>query len=278
MRIFTVLIICLLATHSQAAVTFKDGKISSGSNGELKTLLRDLVTQEREASSLSDKELCDSLTMLDIPSTFYEHEKRGLDCLTIRIPQENWKLPSREQAFKYLKKYQSKYKVVVPKYSFDGVGPVFGSPDKTAELYKILNPSFSDLGFNQGIDSEQVEDRMSFCLDWFGNVSYVTNDQSKGLDGSVSWKEETLRDGFVICQGTFNDIYLRSLIDQSIRPKLEKMLLSWINNDRLRHDADTTEDIFLTVLLFNKASTAIEMFHESFEWNNEQEAKLSTWL
>ena len=278
MRIFTVLIICLLATQSQAAVTFKDGKISSGSNGGLNTLLKDLVTQEREASSLSDKELCDSLTMLDLPSTFYEHEKRGLDCLTIRIPQENWKLPSRDQAFKYLKKYQSKYKVVVPKYSFDGVGPVFGSPDKTAELYKILNPSFSDLGFNQGIDSEQVEDRMSFCLDWFGNVSYVTNGQSKGLDGSVSWKEETLRDGFVICQGTFNDIYLRSLIDQSIRPKLEKMLLSWINNDRLRHDAETTEDIFLPVLLFNKASTAIEMFHESFEWNNEQEAKLSTWL
>ena len=177
MRIFTVLIICLLATHSQAAVTFKDGKISSGSNGELKTLLRDLVTQEREASSLSDKELCDSLTMLDIPSTFYEHEKRGLDCLTIRIPQENWKLPSREQAFKYLKKYQSKNKVVVPKYSFDGVGPVFGSPDKTAELYKILNPSFSDLGFNQGIDSEQVEDRMSFASIGLGTLvtSQTTN-------------------------------------------------------------------------------------------------------
>ena len=100
MRIFAVLIVCLLATQSQAAVTFKDGKISSGSNGALNTLLKDLVTQEREASSLSDKELCDSLTMLDLPSTFYEHEKRGLDCLTIRIPQENWKLPSREQAFK----------------------------------------------------------------------------------------------------------------------------------------------------------------------------------
>ena len=69
------------------------------------------------------------------------------------MPQENWQIPSRDQAFKYLKKYQSKYKVVVPKYSFDGVGPVFGSPVKTAELYKIFNPSFSDLGFNQGIGS-----------------------------------------------------------------------------------------------------------------------------
>ena len=53
-------------------------------------LLKDLVTQERVANSLSDEELCDSLIALDLPSTFYEHEKRGLDCLGIRIPQKGW--------------------------------------------------------------------------------------------------------------------------------------------------------------------------------------------
>ena len=69
-------------------------------------LLKDLVTQERKASSLSNEELCDSLIALDLPSTFYEHEKRGLDCLEIRIPQKVWELPTRKQAFRYLKKYQ----------------------------------------------------------------------------------------------------------------------------------------------------------------------------
>lgn len=278
LRIFVVFFFCLFATQSQAGVTFKGGKISSGKSSELSALLKDLVTQERDASSLSDKELCDSLTALDLPSTFYEHEKRGLNCLAIRVPQENWKLPSRDQAFKYLKKYQSKYKVAIPKYSLNEPKPSFGSLEKTAELYGVMNPNFSNLGFNQGVNSGQVEDRMQFCLDWFGNVNYVTNDQSKTLDGSVSWKEDSLRDGFVICQGTFNDIYLRSLVDRSMRPKLEEMLLSWINNDRLRHDANTETDVFLPVLLFNKATIAIEMFHDSFRWDDEQKMKLSTWL
>ena len=189
LRVLAIILICLFASQSQAGVTFKSGKISSGTSGELKTLLKDLVTQKRQASSLSDEELCSSLTALDLPSTFYEHEKRGLDCLAIRIPQESWKLPSRDQAFKYLKKYQSKYNVEVPKYSFDELVPSFGSLEKTAVLYEVIDPNFSNLGFNQGINSGQVEDRMQFCLDWFGNVNYVTNDQSKTLDGSVSWKD-----------------------------------------------------------------------------------------
>ena len=66
-------------------------------------LLKDLVTQERAAASLSDEELCDSLIALDLPSTFYEHERRGLDCLGIQIPQKGWQLPTRKQAFKHLR-------------------------------------------------------------------------------------------------------------------------------------------------------------------------------
>ena len=278
LRVFVVFFFCLFATQLQAGVTFKGGKISSGKSSELSALLKDLVTQERDASSLSDKELCDSLTALDLPSTFYEHEKRGLNCLAIRVPQENWKLPSRDQAFKYLKKYQSKYKVAIPKYSLNEPKPSFGSLEKTAALYEVMNPSFSNLEFNQGINTGKIEDRMQFCLDWFGNVSYVANDQSKTLDGSVNWKDGSLVDGFVICQDTFNEIYLRSLIDELTRAKLEKMLLSWINNDRLRHDVEADGGLFMPALLFNKATIAIEMFHESFNWNDEQKTKLSTWL
>ena len=278
LRIFVVFFFCLFATQSQAGVTFKGGKISSGKSSELSALLKDLVTQERDASSLTDKELCDSLTALDLPSTFYEHEKRGLNCLAIRVPQENWKLPSRDQAFKYLKKYQSKYKVAIPKYSLNEPKPSFGSLEKTAELYEIMNPAFSDLYFNRGIDTGEKDEDITFCLDWFGNVSYIANDQSKTLDGSVSWEKGSLRDGFVLCQDRFNQIYLRSLIDKSMRSELEKMLLEWINNDRLRHDAEAKFDQFMPVLLFNKATVAIEMFHDSFGWNVEQRKKLSTWL
>ena len=179
---------------------------------KVQRLLKDLVTQERAVTSLSDEELCDSLTALDLPSTFYEHEKRGLDCLGIRIPQKGWDLPTRKQAFKHLKKYQSTYKVVIPKYDIEGPKPSFGALDKTVELYKIVNPNFPSLNFNKGIETGRVNDRMQFCLDWFGNVSYIAENQSKNMDGSVAWEENTLRDGFVICQDTFNQIYLLSLI------------------------------------------------------------------
>ena len=56
------------------------------------------------------------------------------------------------------------------------------------------------------------------------------------------------------------------------------MLLSWINNDGLRRDVETDKNIFGQVLLFNKASIAIEMFHSSFGWSKEQNKKLSKWL
>ena len=238
----------------------------------------ELITRQRTASSLTDEELCLSLTSLDLPSTFYEHQKRGLNCLAIQNAQESWSLPSRREAFKYLREYQKRYEVVVPEYNFDEVKPSFGPLEKTRKLYETLNPNFSSLTFNKGFDSGEVEDEIRFCLDWFGKVSYVANDQSKGLDGSISWKQGSLRDGFLICQDRFNQIYLRSLIDENMRLELENMLLEWVNNDRLRHDADTEYDMFMPVLLFNKASIAIEMFYNSFSWDEEQTNKLSIWL
>ena len=243
----------------------------------ISSTLKDLVTQKRAAASLSDEELCDSLTALDLPSTFYEHEKRGLDCLGIRIPQKDWYLPTREQAFKHLKKYQSSYKVIIPEYDIERSKPSFGALDKTVELYKLVNPYFSSLKFNRGIESNQVNDRMQFCLDWFGNVSYIAENQSKNMDGSVAWEENTLVDGFVICQDTFNQIYLRALLDPAVRLQLEQMLLSWINNDRLKREVGG-RGLFLHAYLFNKATIAIEMFHDSFNWSKEQDAKLSEWM
>ena len=241
-------------------------------------LLKDLITQERSATSLSDEELCDSLIALDLPSTFYEHERRGLDCLGIRTPQKGWELPTRKQAFRHLKKYQKTYNVVVPKYNIENLEPSFGALDKTVELYKIMNPNFPNLNFNKGIELGQVSDRMQFCLDWFGNVSFISENQSKGIDGSINWKANSLRDGFVICQDAFNQIYLRALLDPIVRAQLEQMLLSWINNDRLRRDVRNKDDIFMQVLLFNRATIAIEMFHDSFGWTQEQNKKLSEWM
>ena len=271
-----ILLICLLISSPSAfALTIKSGESVNFAENDMLTQLKvDLVTQKRAASSLSDEELCLSLTDLDLPSTFYEHQKRGLDCLDIKNPQKGWTMPTRKKAFKHLKKYQQKYDVIVPSFSLENISPSFGVAEKSAELYQLLNPSFSSTYSAE----RRISTRMQFCLDWFGNVSYIAENQSKNLDGSFAWKDDTLRDGFVICQDDFNQIYLRALLDENVRQQMERMLLAWINNDRLRRDVETNNDIFGQILLFNKATIAIEMFHESFGWSDAQNAKLSEWL
>ena len=183
-------------------------------------------------------------------------------------------MPTRDEAFKYLKQYKRIYKIVMPSFSFEFSRPSFGNLERTASTYQKLNQKFNRYFSEQN----KISYRMQFCLDWFGNVKYVAENQSKSLDGSFGWKDDTLRDGFVVCQGEFNKIYLRALNDKGIRDQLEQMLLSWINNDGLRRDVETDNDIFGQVLLFNKASIAIEMFHSSFSWSKEQNKKLSIWL
>ena len=283
LRIFIIFFLCIISSNVYALTlksggTLKSSGTASASEQTSATKLNtELVTRKREASSLSDEELCLSLTKLDLPSTFYEHQKRGLNCLAIQNPQESWTMVTREKAFKHLRNYQKKYNVVTPQYSFKNIAQSFGSVKKTAELYQLLNPNFQDLYFNKGIETGKISDRMQFCLDWFGNVNYVAENQSKNLDGSVSWKDDTLRDGFVICQGSFNAIYLRALLDANVKAQLEDMLLSWINNDRLRRDMERP-DRFMQVYIFNKATIAIEMFADDFDWSDEQNKKLADWM
>jgi len=271
---FVVFLVTFLALSSQAFASIKWNNPGSGDGYKPTKLLKDLVTKQITASELSDEELCLSLNFLDLPSTFYEHQKRSLDCLTIKNPQKGWSMPTRDEAFKHLKQYQKIYKIALPSFSLEDSLPTFGNLEKTANTYQKLNQNFN-LDYSE---QNKISYRMQFCLDWFGSVNYVAENQSKGLDGSFAWKDDTLQDGFVICQSEFNKIYLRALNDKGIRDQLEQMLLSWINNDGLRRDVKTDNDIFGQVLLFNKASIAIEMYHSSFSWSKEQNKKLSKWL
>ena len=271
---FVVFLVTFLALASQALSAVKWNNPGSGSDKRPVQLLKKLVTKEITASELNDEDLCLSLKFLDLPSTFYEHQKRGLDCLGIKNSQKGWTMPTRDEAFKYLKQYKRIYKIALPSFSLDSSRPSFGNLEKTASTYQKLNQNFKD----EYSEKNPISYRMQFCLDWFGSVNYVAENQSKNLDGSFGWKDDTLRDGFVICQDEFNKIYLRALNDKGIRDQLEQMLLSWINNDGLRRDVETDKNIFGQVLLFNKASIAIEMFHSSFGWSKEQNKKLSKWL
>ena len=192
--------VLIASTSSVYSLTFKSGEKKSfnnstnsndpgvSTNSKIPTkFLKDLITQKIKAEDLSDEKLCLSLKHLDLPSTFYEMQRRGLSCLHSSIPQENWYLPTRDEAFKYLREYQKKNNVDVPEFNLSNAQPVFGDVRQTVELYQALNPQFYDLEFNFGLKAGQVNRRIQFCLDWYGTVSFIVEGQSKGLDGSASW-------------------------------------------------------------------------------------------
>ena len=68
-------------------------------------LLLDIVRQRRSAETLSDSELCESLTYVDLESTYYKMKSRNLDCLHIAERSKNWQTPKKEEALRFLKQY-----------------------------------------------------------------------------------------------------------------------------------------------------------------------------
>ena len=120
-----VFLVTILALSSQASADIKWNNPGSESGNKPVQLLKDLVTKQITAGKLSDEDLCLSLKFLDLPSTFYEHQKRGLDCLAIKNPQKRWSMLTRDEAFKYLKQYKRIYKIVMPSFSFEVSRPSF---------------------------------------------------------------------------------------------------------------------------------------------------------
>ena len=283
--------VLIASTSSAYSLTFKSGEkksfnnstnsnasgISANSKKPTK-LLKDLVTQKIKAEDLNDEKLCLSLKYLDLPSTFYEMKRRGLSCLHSSIPQENWYLPTRDEAFKYLREYQKKNNVAVPDFNLTNVQPVFGDVSQTLELYQVLNPQFLDMNFNYGLKAGRIRQRLQFCLDWFGSVSFIVEGQSSGLDGTAGWGKGTLKDGFAICSSNFTGITLRALSDEGVAEQLRSMIKTWVKNDGLRRDVNNDFSFFFSVLSLNKVSIALEMLEASFEWNENERADIARWL
>lgn len=239
-------------------------------------LLKALITREISAAELSDYDLCTSLMYADFVDTYMEMKKRKLDCLYISQKQSGWKPVDRNKAFKYLRQYQKKYNVEIPYYNLSKKIKPFGTAAETTAIYSLLNPSFQDQILMKKYKRKQV--RKAFCFDWFAQVSYISDGQSKNIDGSQSWLEDSLRDGFVICQDTFNASYLSALFNENDLKGVRNVLETWINNDAPRRDIETNQVNFGYVLLINKAFAAIEMLRDEFNWSDEFNLNFNDWV
>ena len=263
----------LTVADDALALTFKKDGTSSQSTTKKapKTLLIDLVTQRRTAADLSDEELCLSLTSLDLVPTFNEMQARGLDCLSIDKVQPGYKSKSAEKATLFLRKYGKKHKVKIPTYSLDNVGSVFPPASDSFATYSDLAPNFQRFMTNRDEEAE-------FCLDWYMQIATVAENQSKNLDGSVSWTENSLRDGFVICQDSFNSLIYRALFDDAVRDRIRRGFERWIETDTPHRDAEYDGSGFFTYSLhINKMLIALELLHQDFGWSPDQMKAAQKW-
>ena len=276
MRIFAVLLFAVSSFwYSGAnALTFKSGETISFSQDNnargLNQLLVDLVAQERKASELTDEELCKTLKFMDLKSTYYEMKDRGLSCLHVDKVSENWKQKTAEEAFRFLRGYQENYDVKIPNYSLDGDVKIFGDVRQTKAIFNELNPQFYDIFSNIG-------SREKFCLDWYPQIATIYENQSKNLDGSVSWKEGSLRDGFVICQDGFNQIMYKALFNTKTRESVKEALENWIDSDTPHKQDEFDGAFFGYALHINKMLIAIEILHQDFHWDNAYMSKAKLW-
>ena len=239
-------------------------------------LLKALITREISAVELSDYDLCTSLMYADFVDTYMEMKKRNLDCLYISQKQSGWKPVDRNTAFKYLRQYQKKYNVEIPYYNLSKKRKPFGTAAETAAIYNLLNPIFQDQFLMKNQKNRQVD--KDFCFDWFAQVSFIYDDQSKNIDGSQSWLEDSLRDGFVICEFEFNELYISALLNGSYLIGVKNLLETWINNDAPRRDIYANQANFAYVALINKAFAALEMLKDEFNWSDEFKIKFKNWV
>ena len=236
-------------------------------------LLKAIITRKITALELSDYDLCTSLMYADFVDTYMEMKKRNLDCLYISQKQSGWKPTDRNKAFKYLREYQKRYKIKISAYNLSNKTKPFGTTDETTAIYNLLNSNFQNQVLNA--NSKKKKD---FCFDWFAQVSYIAENQSKNIDGSQSWLENSLRDGFVICQDAFNSSYLSALFEKNDLLGVKNVLETWIINDAPRRDVETKNNIFGYVLLINKAFAALEMLKDEFVWSDQFKLKLNKWI
>ena len=273
------LLLGLSTTNTAAALTFKtsnNGETQQAKKSAPKSLLADLVTRKRNAVDLSDEELCTSLTALDTVPTYYEMKKRGLECLSIDKVQSGWRPQEKEKAVRYLRAYAKKYSVQVPNFDVNKVQEVFGSRRDTMAAYQFLQPNFRSI-FSIS-NHEENQRRIDFCHDWFPQVATIMENQSKNLDGTVSWEENSLRDGFVICQNFFNYSIYRALFDQDTKQKIKAAIENWVSNDTPHRDTEYEGSGFFGYThAINKILIAIELLHQDFGWDKEQYNAAQNW-
>ena len=250
-------------------------------------LMREVITRQVTVKDLSDEQLCELNLHLDLKEGFYEIKHRELGCPsgTEQILRYDGKL--LHDPIELLRDFQKSQKIEIPIFDLASTN-LFSDWDETKKTYHFLNPKFGKL-------LDQDRNRVSYCADWMPQIGSVPPDPSKNLDGTGSWANDTIVDGFVICQDSLNTLYLRAMsptervADQSIQ-QFQNILETWMKNDggnnlpfrpyhsRYNRKAGKADPNFTYLITISKLMAGAELLQSQFNWTFEEKNQYAAWV
>jgi peptidoglycan hydrolase-like protein with peptidoglycan-binding domain len=248
--------------------------------------MREIITAQLEVRDLTDQQLCELNLHLDLVDSFYEIQRRGINCPSgteIVIRYEGQLL---HDPIELLRSFQRQHQITIPSFDLTA-SRTFYNWDETKQNYLFLNPNFEDL---LGHDAQRV----SYCSDWMPQVGSIPTDPSKNLDGTGSWANDTLRDGFVICQDSLNMLYLEALssdklLSQESTDNFQNIVETWMETDRgnnlpfrpyhpeYNSRAGRAGPNFTYLITISKLMAGVELLKSQFQWSSEQQNKYAQW-
>ena len=249
-------------------------------------LIRDVITNKISISSMTDEELCNVNFHIDLMPVFDELNSRGLNCSSGTEKIIRYEGQLMNDPVEQLRKFQRSFSIKIPDFDLKNA-QTFVDWDRTKEVYNFLNPMIGQL-VNQG------RERLEYCSKFMGRIGSIPPDPSKNLDGTGSWADDTMRDGFVICQDGLNALYLRALssnemIAERSRKAFQKIIEQLVESDgannlpfrpyHKRHNnrAGRADPNFTYLITLSKIMTGVELLHSTFGWSPDDYAAYSDW-
>ena len=249
-------------------------------------LMREVITRQVTVKDLSDEQLCELNLHLDLKEGFYEIKRRELGCPSgteniIRYDGEFINDPIR-----LLRDFQKAQKIEIPIFDLTSTN-LFSDWGETKKNYHFLNPKFGEL-------LDQGRNRISYCADWMPQIGSVPPDPSKNLDGTGSWANDTIRDGFVICQDSLNALYLGALsLNETVASRsikqFQNILETWVKSDggnnlpfrpyhsEYNREAAKADPNFTYLITISKLMTGAELLQSQLNWTFEEKSRYAAW-
>ena len=240
-------------------------------------LLVGLVTRQVEPSSLTDAQICDTLRVLPLRPTFEVAQARGLACdLAVRLDLD---LPRRYLGLEELEEYAARNGVAVPDFSLEDVPPVYPDLGATRVAFGTYNKDFSLM-----LEDMSRQADFAFCRAWLPTVRHVMPDPSKNLDGTGSWREETLRDAQVYCQDGLHFLVLAGVGTHpgaaAAVAQFQGTVEAWVAADAPRNlylGREGANTNFPYILMLNQITSGVELLRAGFTWGPEEDARYAEW-